>query len=102
MREDCAVLGLDINQLIDQAEQHTEPRDFELWPEHADAWNVYLGCATQWRCAMGVGGVLWLGLDYQGVDMVMRRYRISRKRLDQVFAEVQVMEEEERSIRNSR
>lgn len=102
IRKDCAVLGLDLNQLIEPQNQHTQAQDFLLWPEHWNAWNVYLGCSTQWRMAVGMGGVFWQGLDYQGVEMVMRRYRVPRKQQDQVFAEIQVLEEEEKSIRNSR
>ena len=102
VRNDCAAFNLDLDQLIDPEDQHEQAQDYQLWPEHAHAWNVYLGCSTQWQMAAGMGGVMWLGLNYQGVDFVMRRYRVPRKRYDEVFAQVQVMEDEERSIRNSR
>lgn len=101
MLEDCAVLNLDVNQLIPPEVQRDQPADFELWPEHWDAWSVYLGCSTQWRISVGMGGAMWLGLDYQGVELVMRRYRVPRKRQDDVFAEVQVLEAEEKAIRNT-
>ena len=61
---------------------------------------MYLGCGTQWRIAVGMAGILWLGLDYQGVELVIRRYRVPKKRQDGVFAEVQVLEAEEKAIRN--
>ena len=102
LRADCAVLGIDPNRLIPPAQQRDRPQDFELWPEHQEAWGVYLGCATQWRLSVGVGGLYWQGLDYQGVDVVMRRYRVPRKRQDAVFAELQVLEDEEKAIRNRR
>lgn len=100
MRSDCAMLGIDPDRLIPPQLQRERPEDFELWPEHQEAWNVYLGCSTQWRVAVGMGGAYWEGLDYSGVDVVMRRYKVPRNRQDVVFGQVQVLEDEEKQIRN--
>jgi hypothetical protein len=47
-----------------------------------------------------MGGAYWEGLDYSGVDVVMRRRRVPRSRQDAVFSDVQVLEDEEKQIRN--
>lgn len=57
---------------------------------------AFLACETQWRAVpMTVGNmaaiatsVIWLGLDYSAVDVVLRRLSAA---LD-VFADIQVME----------
>lgn len=102
LRGDCALLGIDPNRLIPPELQRSQADDFELWPEHQEAWDVYLGCGTQWKLSLGMNGAYWQGLDYQGVDVVMRRYKVPRKRQDTVFAQLQVLEDEEKEIRNRR
>lgn len=101
MRADCAALGIDPNRLIPPAQQLDRAPDYELWPEHWTAWDVYLGCRTQWRKSVGMARMFWEGLDYQAVDLVMRRYRVPKKQHDEVFAQLQVLELETLAIRNS-
>jgi hypothetical protein len=51
---------------------------FEVWDINAASLDLFLGVQSQWRViAAGMSGVLvWLGLDYQGVDVFMQRTRI--------------------------
>lgn len=42
---------------------------FEVWPDNWPAWEVFQRCRTQWRVAP-MGGLL--GLDYSGVEIVIR------------------------------
>ncbi|ARE40914.1 hypothetical protein RGUI_2773 [Rhodovulum sp. P5] len=49
---------------------------------------TFLDVETQWRAAAGLAGLIWLGLDYAGVDVVLRRRGLP----DSVFADLQVME----------
>lgn len=100
MRSDCALLGIDPDRLIPPQQQRERPDDFELWPEHQEAWNVYLGCATQWRVAVGMGGAYWEGLNYSSVEIVMNRYGVPESMKNKVFSDVQIMEDEEKQIRN--
>lgn len=67
---------------------------YELWPENHEAWEVYRACATQWRLVVGWGGVMYQGLDYGSVDMVMNRHRIRRKHWRRVLAQVRIAEDE--------
>jgi hypothetical protein len=60
------------------------------------AWDVYLGCGSQWvktPIPLG-GGVVWEGLNYPGVEVVMRRYGVPQEREAEVFAQLQVLEQE--------
>lgn len=40
----------------------------------ANAWNSYVAlraCETQWRIAVGLAGLVWLGLDYPACKLVL-------------------------------
>ena len=40
----------------------------------ANAWDSYIAfraCETQWRMAIGMAGLIWLGLDYPACKLVL-------------------------------
>jgi len=94
LRGACDLLKVDLDQLIPRSRQKKAPTNFELWPEHALAWDVYLGCSTQWNVSTGLGVVFWNGLNYTGVEMVMRQYRVPDDQAPDVFEQIQVLERE--------
>lgn len=59
-----------------------------MWDTNWKSVETFLDCATQWRVAAGFGAVARLGLDYAGVDALLRRRGLS----DQVFEDLCVME----------
>ncbi len=61
---------------------------FQIWRPNWPAVMGFLECETQWRCIATYGGLIWLGLDYTAVDVVLRRLGFP----DHVFAEIQHME----------
>jgi hypothetical protein len=93
---------VDLSRLIPPQAQRDSPQDFELWPEHAMAWDVYLGCGTQWVKTVGLWGVAWEGFNYPGVEVVMRRYGVPPQREGEVFAQLQVLERETVKLLNQR
>ncbi|WDR00753.1 DUF1799 domain-containing protein [Devosia sp. J2-20] len=66
---------------------------FEVWDINAASLDLFLAAQSQWRViSVGMSGVLiWLGLDYQGVDVIMRR-RGARDNDDALFGDLLVME----------
>ena len=61
---------------------------FSVLPANWAAVTAFLACETQWRVAVGFGAPpMWLGLDYAGVDVVLRR---TGSKAD--FADLQAME----------
>lgn len=94
---------MDLNRLIPPQLQRDRPQDYELWPEHALAWDVYLGCGTQWVKTRGLmGGVVWEGLNYPGAEVVMRRYGVPPEQEGEVFEQLQVLEQETVKLLNQR
>lgn len=72
---------------MEQAKQAAEPdEDFDVLPENWDAAKLFQAIKTQWRIS-GMAGIP-TGLDYAGVDVVMKRLGLD----DSVFEQLQVME----------
>ncbi len=64
---------------------------FEIWPENADALELFIALQTQWRVAAGFG-VAYLGLDYAGVEHAMRLRGVKRAERARLFEKIQAME----------
>lgn len=65
---------------------HVEPEQYEVWPEHVDAVDLFLRCMTQWRTSST--GVV--GLDYGVVLQLISLYGM--KEPAKVLEDLQVME----------
>lgn len=59
-------------------------------PANWDSLRAFLAVETQWRVTATFSALIWLGLDYVAVDLVLRR----RNAPDAVFADIQIMESE--------
>lgn len=70
---------------------------FAVWPENVHTLGLFRACHTQWRVG-AMGGVL--GLDYAGVEVVLRMMRVKKR--NQVFGDLQVMEAAALPILNER
>lgn len=65
---------------------------FEVMRANADTIRAWLDCGSQWQIAVGAAGMIWLGLDYAGVDVVLQRQHPENP--DSVFADIMLMEDE--------
>jgi hypothetical protein len=63
-----------------------------VWPEHVEAVELFCALATQWRVAVGFGGVMFLGLDYAALEAVMRLRGVRPKDRARLFGQLRVME----------
>ncbi|SLN38062.1 hypothetical protein AQS8620_01418 [Aquimixticola soesokkakensis] len=66
----------------------TVSEEFEVMPANWKSVCAFLDCQTQWAAVATFAGVIWLGLDYQAVDVVLRRHDLDNA----VFADIQAME----------
>lgn len=75
-----------------------------LYPDNWDTWRVWLGCQTQWiRGYLGMEGRQIIeGLDYAGVDVVIRRYGYRGQQADEIFEGLQWMEAAALPLMNKR
>jgi hypothetical protein len=62
--------------------------DFFLWPENVAGFNLWLAIQTQWLSDMGSR----TGLNYPGVDIVLRHLDAPKKEKRSYFATIQVLE----------
>jgi len=60
----------------------------EIWPEHAEALELFRRMSTQWR--VGAGGAT--GLDYVVLYRMMDRMNLTTDRYDELEEEVGIME----------
>lgn len=92
MARDFAALGVTVEP--DEAAVEA----VEVWSVNGDVVRLFLDLSTQWRAAAGFGALVWLGLDYLVVDMMLRRRNLG----DDALADLQVMEQEALPILNER
>ena len=75
---------------------------FHLWPENVPVWALWNACAKQWD--EGMDGRIRLNLP--GVEIVMQRTHVPRRKRDRFWSLLQVMEtvalEEWRKLREER
>ena len=82
--------------------EDSDDGDFELWPEHEDAWNVFIDCGRQWRVIAGMGFMHVQGLDAPAVESSLRMQGVPRRRWRLVRSQVRVLEDEAVEIMNSK
>ena len=83
MLSDAAAFGIDPSDLSDAL---IAPANFEVWPEHVAAVQMFLRCQTQWRTSPN--GVI--GLDYGVMLQLADLYNVEDRR--QLLEDLQVME----------
>lgn len=69
-----------------------EDAETEVWDVNWAAVSVFMACGTQWRVVAGGQGFVRTGLDYAGVEVVMRRLAPAGADLSQLFGDLLVME----------
>lgn len=72
----------------------------EVWDEHWQAFAIFRACGTQWRVVATQRSLFHLGLDYPGLEVVMRRLLPPEADANAVFADVMLMEAEALPILN--
>lgn len=70
------------------AEQRGDDDSFALWPENVPAVQLWLDASTQWRVGMACA----TGLDYAGVEALMRMQGIRGDKRRELFADLRTME----------
>lgn len=88
MNDDLAEQFRQMGVSVRNADVGEEEGGFEVWSCNWESFRIFLACETQWRAAVGMAGLVWLGLDYAAVDMVMRRMKAP----DDAFEHIQIME----------
>lgn len=101
LRRQCATLGIDPSKLVSDKANAGGPEDFELWPEHQNALEVFYACRHQWRVAVGFGGAWFQGLDFSAVDVAIRHLGICHEAQREVFEQLLVMESEGVEVLNA-
>ncbi|WP_337267057.1 DUF1799 domain-containing protein [Oryzifoliimicrobium ureilyticus] len=70
------------------AQPETAETDFLIMPNAWESFKAFISCSTQWRMAVGFGGVIWLGMDYPACKLVLDDLQSP----PHVFADLRLME----------
>jgi phosphoribosylpyrophosphate synthetase len=64
-------------------------------PDNWDSVLVFLACQTQWKREFAgmEATLIWQGLDYQGVSVVIQMQGHKGQKVQGIFKDVQVMEQ---------
>ena len=91
LQDDLAAWGLppDAFEGLETEEAHCE-----IWEENWDTLMVFLACQTQWKKEIPAmsGQILWHGLEYPAVEVVLRLKGFKGKMAMEIFEGIQVME----------
>ncbi|MDQ0454719.1 DUF1799 domain-containing protein [Rhizobium paknamense] len=94
VRDEFAAFGLQVASDDTGGDEDCDPVAACNW----DSLMAFLACDTQWRVVgVGLGGMVWIGLDYTACDVVFRRGKYA----DRVWDDLRVMEEAALPILNS-
>lgn len=73
-----------------------------MFPENLKIVEVFVALGSQWNVAVGLGGVLYLGLDYTAVRHAMELMGIDRSEWPEIFNGLRVMESAARPVLNNK
>lgn len=74
MRSDLDALGIAL------PERYLEPQRVIIWPQHAEAWNVFTQCSGQWRYLPAFGSKpVAQGIDRTALASVMQMLGIENQ-----------------------
>lgn len=85
-----AELGVTFEEDAASQADESEADAVEVWDINWKSVSAFIACQTQWRVVAGFSRIVWLGLDYSAVDVVLRR----QKARNRVFEDLRVMEME--------
>lgn len=78
------------------------PDELLVWPEHADAWDIWLCLQNAWSAVAGMAGIAWLGFDRTQAESIMRMRGIKRRHRGRVLERLLVMEAAALPIMNAK
>ena len=84
IKDDFAALGA----TIEVAEEEPEEENMPIAPENWTSLMAFMGCETQWRVTSTMAGLIWIGLDYVGVKVLLDAEDLDRD----VFRDIRIME----------
>ncbi|WP_375058419.1 DUF1799 domain-containing protein [Zobellella sp. DQSA1] len=65
---------------ISLPDQPAEPESIGIWPEHIEAWEVFLASSGQWRIVAGMAGMFYQGLDAAALAATMAMLGVEDRR----------------------
>jgi hypothetical protein len=77
-----------------------QAQEVEIWPEHAEAVQLFKACDTQWTVHLGLGGLYYQGLDFQKAASIARDW-LDIKPTRTLLAQLAILQDEAKQILNN-
>lgn len=87
-------------EIIRAAQEISPSRDFEIWPENEAVVSLFMMLQTQWISKLTSKGLIYIGLNYQSVEFILKIEGIKDQR--EAFHELRIMEAAALHILNSK
>lgn len=78
------------------------PETIDLWPEHAQVWDIWLALQNAWNLVAGMAGVIYLGFDRSQAESVMRLAGVKKRHRLQMLSDLLTLEAAALPILNQR
>ncbi|WP_307720715.1 DUF1799 domain-containing protein [Duganella sp. BJB476] len=85
------MFGVDPDIAAEWVGQDDEPEQFEVWPENARTFSIFMSMSTQWRWIPGMEPQRD-GLDFTTFQLELATAGVKKKQVTEVFQGVKVME----------
>ncbi len=85
------MFGVDPGEAADWVGLQDEPEQFEVWPENAQTFKIFMSMATQWRWIPGMQPQRD-GLDFTTFELEMSAAGVKKKQVTDVFQGIKAME----------
>ena len=82
---DAAMFGIDLDDV-----ELPATSDADLWPQNLPAVSAFVAVSNQWRCAAGLGGLIYTSLDYAAAESGLRLAGITTT--PELWADVRTIE----------
>jgi hypothetical protein len=81
-------------------DEDEEDELFELQEDNQETLRVFITMWTQWHAVGGMNGLIYTGMNYQSLPEVWERLGVKKKRRNEIFAELRMLEAELLLIKN--
>lgn len=75
---------------------------FDLWPENADAFGLFVSLWGQWDVAVGFASVAYTCIPAERIESAMRMRGVKKKDQWELFVDINTMVGAARNVRNRR
>ena len=95
-------MGASAEMLASVGRSALAPADFLVFQDCWESLQAFVCLGSQWRVAVGMSGISWLGIDFVAVESYLRMKRVARAKWAQILDDLLLMQQSALEIMNKR